>query len=217
MPPSTSTRVMCPPRAGMNSCTSAVWSRPRSMRPSSTARAQILGRVEAHDAGAAAADVGLDDDREAQALGRRRRLVGMVDDARRAGTAGRATSAATAAAPSTSRRGRRARPLTTRTPSCSRCAEVVERVEDAVAAAAQVRRRAHAVEDQAVTGGRRRWWRRSDGAPASSALVRRAAAVQLGEERPEPVRVLVVDADRFISLCAHGVLVSGCWPFGRRT
>jgi hypothetical protein len=73
--------------------------------------------------------------------------------------------------------------------------QVVQRVEDAVAAAAQVGRRAHAVEDQAelaaVAVG---------GVVAVAAGIERyvgdGAAIELGEERPEPLRVLVVDGNR---------------------
>ena len=65
---------MRPSSAGMNSCTSAVWSSPSSSVRCSRRACQALGRVEALDARAAAADVRLHDDRETQ---RRRRLGGL--------------------------------------------------------------------------------------------------------------------------------------------
>ena len=71
--------------------------------------------------------------------------------------------------------------------------QVMERVEDRVAVPAQVRRRAHPVEHERVrrpavpgfelVGGR------------VEPYVRHAAALQLLEQRPEPVRVLVIDGD----------------------
>jgi hypothetical protein len=78
--------------------------------------------------------------------------------------------------------------------------EVVERVEDAVAAAAEIRRRAHPVEDQpevtaVAVGGVVAMTR------GVEPLVRQAAPIELGEERPEPLGVLVVDADRTCAGC----------------
>jgi hypothetical protein len=59
----------------MNSCTSPPdRNRDRPVRPS-TGVAQIAGLIESHDAHAAAADVGLDDDGIAQVVGRGRRVL----------------------------------------------------------------------------------------------------------------------------------------------
>ena len=167
---------------------------------------EIVGRVEADDAGAAAADVGLDDHREAQALGRRRRLVGMVDHARR-----RERQAERLQQRQLQRLRRldaeRRQAVDDAHAELLEVGEVVQRVEDAVAAAAQVRRRAHAVEHEpvlrAVAVGR------VVGVPLGvQRLVGHAAAIELGEQRPEPVRVLVVDADRSCGCHAQSPVLS---------
>ncbi len=73
--------------------------------------------------------------------------------------------------------------------------EVVLRVENVVPAAAQIRRRAHAVEHQAEPRIVVRGWivtmpRRLD------PLVIDPTPIELGEERLEPVGMLVIDANR---------------------
>jgi hypothetical protein len=72
--------------------------------------------------------------------------------------------------------------------------EVLRRVEDAVGAAAQVRGRAHAVEHDGV----RRLRLRGIVAVAARGqpYIRRLPPVELLEERPEPVRMLVIDSQR---------------------
>ena len=112
--------------------------------------ASDVRRVEADDAGAAAADVRLDDDGKAQPLGGGRRLRRVVDDAgarirqaerfeqrqlRRLGDLGAPRLVAVD--------DPHAEPFEVR--------QVLQRVEGQVAAAAQVGRRTHAVEDDANT------------------------------------------------------------------
>src|SRR5260370_26804835 len=78
--------------------------------------------------------------------------------------------------------------------------KIVESVEDSVAQAALPRRRAHAIEEQGIFPFRRRW------IVTVVACVNLhpglAAFVELLEERPEPVRMLVVNGDRFFQLTA---------------
>src|SRR5262249_54075584 len=82
--------------------------------------------------------------------------------------------------------------------------EVLERVEDAGLAAAPPRGRTHAVEDQRV--------RRSAGAGLVAMLQRvephvgNGAALELVEQRAEPVRVLVINGHRTIRMDGHVAL-----------
>src|SRR5262249_21786087 len=87
--------------------------------------------------------------------------------------------------------------------------EIVERVEDPVAVAAVVRRRAHAIEDQrifavAVGLNVEMMTRRIH------ALVRRATLVELVEQRTKPVRMLVINSNWTVEL---GHLIY--FPFSR--
>ena len=77
--------------------------------------------------------------------------------------------------------------------------KILARVEERVPVAAQVARRAHAVEEEREVRAR------GAGVEAVArgvhAYVRRAARVQLREERAEPVGVFVVDGYRRQGLC----------------
>jgi hypothetical protein len=90
--------------------------------------------------------------------------------------------------------------------------EIVQRVEDRVAVAAEVRRRAHPIEYQRI----RRSLRRAVEAVARrvDARVGHAAPVQLLKQRPEPVGMLVVDGDRTLRRNTHGSLTSSLDPRG---
>jgi hypothetical protein len=72
--------------------------------------------------------------------------------------------------------------------------EIVQRVKNAVAAAAQIGGRAHAIEDEAVLRAVAvgRIVRMSIGIQR---LVVHAAAIELREKRTKPVRMFVIDAD----------------------
>ena len=108
---------------------------------------QRLERVEAAHAGAAAADVRLHDDGEAQPLRRRGRLARLVDDAR-----AREREPERVEQRQLARLGdlgqERARAVHHAHALALELVQVLRRVEDAVADTAPPRRRAHAVEEQ---------------------------------------------------------------------
>ena len=74
--------MIVPPRAGRNSWTSAVESMPRSIAPVLAPSASCAGGVEPLNAGAAAADVRLDDHRKPESARSRGSFEAVVDDAR---------------------------------------------------------------------------------------------------------------------------------------
>src|SRR5262249_12749533 len=78
--------------------------------------------------------------------------------------------------------------------------------EHALNAAAEVRRRAHPVEDKRVRA--LPFGRVVEVGPWVEPDERDLAALQFREERAEPVRVLVVDRER---LAGHGGLRASCW------
>src|SRR5213082_1629974 len=78
----------------------------------------------------------------------------------------------------------------------------MQRVEDRVAVAAQVRRGTHPVEHERI--GRPPVTRVEAVIRGVDSHVRHAAPVELLEQGPEPVRVLVVDRDRALGGRAHG-------------
>src|SRR5687768_7765438 len=74
--------------------------------------------------------------------------------------------------------------------------EVMLRVKDVVAAPPQIRRRAHAIEHQREPGVLVAGWVEAM-ERGIDALVTGAAPVQFLKQRPEPVRMLVINANRF--------------------
>ena len=74
----------------------------------------------------------------------------------------------------------------------------MQRVERRLAVAAQIRRRARAVEDERIRHVVLR--RIEDVRRRVEAHVRQAAPLELGEERLEPVGMFVVDRDRLHGL-----------------
>src|SRR5947208_13809112 len=78
----------------------------------------------------------------------------------------------------------------------------MQRVEDRVAVAAQVRRGTHPVEHERI--GRPPVTRVEAVIRGVDSHVRHAAPVELLEQGPEPVRVLAVDRDRALGGRAHG-------------
>jgi hypothetical protein len=162
--------------------------------------------IEAANAGAASADVRLDDQREHESIRDDRQQRRMVHD------------------PS-SRNGKsklleqRDLQRLARLESISsgavedvdllllEVAEVVVGVEDGGAAAAFPRRRTHPVEHERGTVAVPRRLARIESMLAGvDEGIRRLAPVELMEERPEPVRVFVVDRDGTLRRCHFGFL-----------
>ena len=106
----------------------------------------------------------------------------------------------------------RARPIHDADPLRFQMLQVIDRVENYMAQAALPRRRAHAVEYQRVIRfAQRRIVRVFAGV---NFLPVHAARVQLLKQRPVPIRVLVVNADRFRKLYpAHGGAVCSAHDF----
>ncbi len=155
--------------------------------------AELRGAVEALDAGAAAADVRLDDYRPAQSVGCGEGLFGAVDDAGL--RVGQAEGVGEDELPGLGElRLEGLEAVDDFDAARGEMLEEAEGVEDLIAVVAVPGRGRHAVEDKrvfffGVVGGR-------VGVLGREELdVGRAAAVELGEEGFEPVGLLVVDGD----------------------
>ena len=163
-------------------------------------RLERLDAVEAAHAGAAAADVGLHHDREAEPRGRRGGLPWIVDHARaREREPQRVEQRQLARLRDLGEE--RARAVHHAHAVALELVQVLGRVEDAMPDAAPPRGRAHAVEEQRV----RRPGRAGLVAVAGRVEpgVGHTAKLQLGEQRPEPVGMLVVDGDRTVGMYGH--------------
>src|SRR5438093_5289100 len=168
---------------------------------------QLGRRLEPPDPSARAADVGLQDDGEPQALSRSGCLSRAVDHA------GLGMGQPELPEQRELQRLRRfGHPRVIAIDHSHavtlQVGKVVPRIKDRVPRPAQVRRRAHPIEHQRV------WWLARPMGRAKSVPRRIEAHIwgptadQLGEQRPEPVRVLVVASARSLGSCAHPILRS---------
>src|SRR3989475_4689072 len=82
-----------------------------------------------------------------------------------------------------------------------RSREIVQRIEDGVPVPAQIRRRAHAVEDERI--GRTPVASLEPVPRGVEPHIRHTASIELLEQRPEPVGVLEVDRDGTLGGGAH--------------
>src|SRR4029079_3559258 len=164
---------------------------------------QTLRGVEARDAGTASADVRLDDDRKAKAACRLPGERGVVDDQRpRIGKPELVEDVKLQCLGRLHRLARRAvhhrdaNPLEVSQPALG--------MKGYLTMSAQICRRTGAIEYE---GERRRRLRRVIRMRGGvDALVAQTAPIELGEQRLEPVRMLVVDRDRSIGCCRHLIL-----------